>query len=73
MDYNVLIENIQVGSKNKTRLKNKTSYVDLWWEDDEKWFMNIKNKGSKDAHWVIEKDLEAYLIFAYNKYKPELV
>ena len=73
MDYSNLLTDIKIGKANKTRLKNKTSYVDLWWEDADKWFMNVLNKGSKDAYWVIEKDLLSYLDFAYGRkgYAPE--
>lgn len=65
MKYADLIDRVAIGSKNTIRLRNKTSYVDLWWETKDKWFMNVKSKGASDSHWVTEKDIAHYLNFAF--------
>ena len=62
---------IKVGEHNKICLHKNNSMVYLWWEDETKWFCNIKTNKIEEPIWVIEPDLNEYLDFYYikNNYK----
>ena len=63
-----IIDLIGIGEKNKITLFRKSTKVDLWWEDKDKWFCNLKEKRESQSRWVTEKDLDSYLSFIYKDF-----
>ena len=66
-DKSEIINQIKVGYINKITLSKQGSTVYLWWEDSEKWFLNVLSKRDKNSHWIIAKDLPNMLNQYLNK------
>ena len=65
-----VIKLIRVGYINKITLSKKGDSIELWWEDQDKWFLNVLSKRDKNSHWIIAKDLPAMMNqYLRNNYK----
>ena len=53
-----IVDKIGIGEKNKLTLKKKSAKIYLWFEDRDKWFVNMKNGTAEDSVWILRTELE---------------
>jgi len=53
-----IIDQIGIGNKNKITLTKRSSKVNFWYEDSDRWFINIQTNTDDYSSWIIPKDLE---------------
>ena len=61
------IDKIGTSERNKLTLYKASSKIHFWYEDSEKWFINIRTDKEKNSVWITANELEKVLTFYVNK------
>lgn len=62
-----MIEKVGIGVANKLTLKKRSSKISFWYEDSDKWFVNVQTNTDTSSAWILVKDIQRLIDSYINK------